>query len=246
VTDQLTCEAIDERGIIERYVSERLPEPEESAFEEHFFLCPRCQEALRVAMAVRGVVRAPGAVPLARRRVPRWAPVAAAAGVVLAAGLVALVARRPAVSSDAARDLGAVLVPPIYLGLPVRAAESPGDSLFERGMKAYVSQRFEEAADLLARAVSAGVAPAPAEFFRAASSLMLGRNAEAAAGFERVAAAGETPYLHEARYYRAKLLLRLGRAEDALRELRAAARGPSEVAGAANALADSVEARLRR
>jgi hypothetical protein len=63
---------------------------------------------------------------------------------------------------------------------------------------------------------------------------------------QRVIDAGESPYRDEARFYRAKALLRLGRATDALAELRQLARGQSEVAAAGAALADSVEARVRR
>jgi hypothetical protein len=80
------------------------------------------------------------------------------------------------------------------------------------------------------------------QFFAGASLLMTDRPADAAEAFHGVIRGGDTPYLTEARYYLAKALLRLGRADEALRELRAAASGMTEIAAEARALADSVEA----
>jgi tetratricopeptide (TPR) repeat protein len=112
-------------------------------------------------------------------------------------------------------------------------------------MADYLAGDFEAAVVGLGAALTAGIEPAPAEFFRGASLLMLDRPEEATGAFDAVVAAGESPYLAEAHFYRAKALLRLGRAADAQNSLEASAavagRG-SAVAASARALSDSLEA----
>ena len=75
---------------------------------------------------------------------------------------------------------------------------------------------------------------------------MRDRPAEATAAFARVIALGDTPYLGEARLYRAKALLREGGGAAALSELHAVAPNSNAVGAWARALADSVESRMQR
>lgn len=244
MSDELTCDVVVERGLIERYVADRLPEDEAQAFENHYVACPRCQDELRLAVAVREAASDVSGSWFGRRSL-----MIGGAGVGLAAAAVLIVLLLPATGSRQASDLarlGEVIQPPIYLGIPVRAADTPADSLFDSAMDAYVAEEFERAADGLAAALAAGVDSAPAEFFLGSSLLMEDETEDAARAFRRVIALGETPYMAEARYYLAKALLRLGQAEEALTHLRLAARQSDELREPATALADSVEEELQR
>jgi predicted Zn-dependent protease len=136
--------------------------------------------------------------------------------------------------------LGAVNEPPVYLGIPVRGADAPQDSQFEAAMEAYSKRRYAAAVDGLRAARAAGHDGVPAQFFLAAGLLFDNRAAEAVDEFQRVLAHGETPYRAEARYYRAKALLRVGRAADAEAELARLTPADGVVYEMGRALADSV------
>ena len=244
--ETITCRAVAERDIAGRYVAKRLTPTEEAAFESHFLTCDRCQREVRLAAGIAGAAKELPPVAATAARRPTRVRLGVIIGAALAAGIagvitVANVARRPSVE-----DLGVVREPPAFVGVPVRASESASDSLFAAGMRAYTERRFAEAEPLLGKALSAGVDSTSAEFFRAASQLMLARAREAADGFARVVALGPSPYADEAKYYRAKALLQLGNAEDALAALRSMSPGPSAITSAARAFRDSVEARLDR
>jgi hypothetical protein len=233
VNETLTCALVEERALVERYVAETLTDKHGRAdFEAHVIACPRCQDEIRLATAIRIELARPAS---ARRPIP-WLPL----GLVAAAVLGGVVLLRPAGERTALAQLGAVAQPPIYLGQAVRGAATPADSIFAAAMAAYDDRRYGEATAGLARALAAGVDSAPALFFLGASELLTNRPAEAAAAFQRVLALGETPYLPEAHYYRAKALLRLGDGSAGLAELGAVRSKDTPIAGAAAALADSV------
>jgi len=121
-----------------------------------------------------------------------------------------------------------------------------GDSLFALAMKAYDAHRYDAATTGLRTALAAGADSAPAEFFLGAALLMRDRHEAAAETFGRVIALGDTPYLGEARLYRAKALLRRGGGAAALAELHAITPQSNAVGAWARALADSVESRMQR
>jgi tetratricopeptide (TPR) repeat protein len=244
VTQSLTCGDVAERGFVERYVAGRLDPAEVEAFEAHYVTCPRCQEDLRLAAAVRRNLPLVAGASAPRRRWPR--PLLAGVGLAAAAGLAALLLLPGDRVSPQLTSLGTVLEPPIYLGVPVRGTPSAADSLFDVAMGAYAGRSYAEAAEGLAAALDAGVDSVPALFFRASGLLMMDRPRDAAELYQRVVTLGESPYRAEARLYRAKALLQLGRARDAVAELRQIAERPDEVGRWANALADSVEALIRR
>lgn len=235
----LDCDTISEEGLLLRWVLGRTTPSENERLETHLLECARCQEEVRLAVALRQELRAaPAGMPRRRRGV--WG----AGALLAAAGLAAMLALPVLRPESVWSELGGVLVAPVYLGVPVRADGGPTEA-FERGMAEYAHGRWDAAARLLER-----VAPAdpPAEFFLGASLLMRGRDDEAAAAFRRVIDGPPSPYVLEARYYLAKALLRASEPEAALRELRAAATAdaPPELTAPAASLADSVEARLRR
>ena len=179
--------------------------------------------------------------PVEPRRLP-WRGIGA---VILAAAAIAavLLIPRDRVSEELA-ELGRVTQPPVYLGVPVRQAPARPDSVFAEAMSAYVAEEYAAAATGLEEALMAGAGSVPAEFFRGASLLMLGRPDEAERAFSAIIEAGDSPYLAEAHYYRAKALLSLGRASEALQELEAAVNSEGDIRTLASALADSVEVEM--
>lgn len=239
----LNCESVELAGMVERYTRGQLSPGEQDAFESHFLTCDRCQRAILVGAAARAELRGASALPI--RASPRW-PLRIGVAVAAAAGLAAVLLLPRGEPPSSLRRLGDLTVAPIYLGIPVRAgAPLPGDSIFDRAMAAYRDEYYGQAVVALRAALDAGVEAAPAEFFLAASQLMTGRPEPSVEGFGRVIALGATPYLAEAHYYRAKALLRLGRAADALRDLELASTNGATGA-AARALADSVKERQPR
>ena len=238
----MTCAEIAERGLIERYVAGTLSADEAVALEAHYVACTRCQTELRLALAVRQALSEPAAAAAPRRQARRWI---GGLGLALAAGITALIVWRAPGRSSQWRDLGAVPDAPIYLGVEVRGAPARGDSLFAVAMAAYNERRYSASATALRAALAVGTDSAPAEFFLAAALLVQDRAGEAAEAYARVIGLGDTPYLGEAHFYRAKALLRQGQAVAAVAELRAV-ESSNAVSAWARALADSVESRLRR
>jgi len=234
----IACDEFAEGAFVERYLLRRLSPAEQEAFEAHFLTCESCQQAIELGSAIRGALPVVTAMP-ARRS---WGALAGGLGLAAAAGLAAVLlwpSNRP--PTELTR-LGAVGQAPLYLGIPVRA--DPGtsaDSLFGAAMASYAAERYSEAASALRAALRAGVDSAPAEFFLAASALMSGDAEAAETGFGRVIALGDTPYRSEAYFYRAKALLRHGRATEALADLRSAAAVEGVIGGQARALADTVQ-----
>lgn len=241
--NRMSCDGIVAEFVIERYVADKLSESETVAFEEHMLLCDRCQRELTLAMAVREALSetddsAYTTRPWAGRRNRIGVGMALAAAAAIAALLVLPTDR---VSGPIA-ELGRVTQPPIYLGVPVRQAPARPDSVFGAAMSAYGAGNYSDAVDGLESAIAAGVDLAPAQFFRGASLLMLDDPEGAATAFEVVIASVDSLYAAEAHYYLAKALLRQGKTDRALAELRAVNDAVGEISVQARALADSVEA----
>lgn len=231
------CDDDSRRSNAERYAARRMTAPEAAAFEDHFATCADCQAEVRFASAIvtglpREIVATGSALGL--RRVSIWG-----GGLALAAGLAAMMILRSD-SQGAVAALGSVGEPPAYLGVSVRGSSAPQDSLFESAMDSYTKRRYAAAAEGLRAALAAGQDSVPAQFFLATSLLLDNRASEAADEFQRVIAHGDTPYRGEAKYYRAKALLRLGRAADARAELARLSPADGVVYDMGRALADSV------
>jgi len=242
VNTKQTCDENSRRSNAERYAASRMTAAEAEAFEDHFVTCTECQSELRFASAILSGL--PGATVVSRSVKPsRRAWIWGGGGVALAAGLAALMILRSGPTGDLVA-LGGVREPPTYLGIPVRSV-SAQDSLFEGAMDAYAQRRYSVAIGGL-RAALAGQDSVPAQFFLATSLLLDNRAREAIDEYGRVLARGDTPYRAEARYYRAKALLRVGRAADARVELARLSPADGIVFDMGKALADSVAQRRER
>jgi tetratricopeptide (TPR) repeat protein len=238
----VTCDEITDQGLLERYLAGTLGAATAELLEVHLVACPRCQTELRLAAAIRGALAEPALTALPRRHGLLFAGI----GLALAAGLAAILLFRPFGRTGQWRELGAVSVAPIYLGVDVRGTPTHSDSLFAAAMRAYNAQAYKTAAAGLEAALAQGADSASSQFFLGAALLMQQKAGEAEQAFARVIAAGDPSYTGEARLFRAKALLLLGRPTDAVKELRAVTSPSDAVTAWANALADSVEGRLRR
>lgn len=228
------CEQFERDGTIARYVAGGVGRAEAVRFENHYLECKDCFDAVVLGAGVRAAMK-PEPV---RRKTRTFGKPMRVATMGMAAVLATLLLMRGA-TVIRLQGLGAATAP-AYAGVEVRAAESAADATFEAAMAAYHAQRYEKAAAQLTEAIRGGVDRLPAEFFLGASLLELNETSAAADAFRRVVAAGDSPYRAEAHYYLAKSLLRVGRGDDALAQLRAIpVSDPIHVNAAA--LADSVE-----
>ncbi len=89
----MDCNQVNEAGVIESYLTGRLDAAQQEAFEEHYFGCPRCFEALATCRVLQQELATSREglhpEPLPQRLPWRWVWVAglAAAGIVAAVGL---------------------------------------------------------------------------------------------------------------------------------------------------------------
>lgn len=84
MTDLLTCELVGERGLVERYVAGRVSDATELAtFEAHVLECLRCQDEVRLGLAVRAALARPRARPAARLWLGGGLAIAASVGALL-------------------------------------------------------------------------------------------------------------------------------------------------------------------
>jgi hypothetical protein len=65
MTDKLTCEAVTEKGLVERYLAGKLSEAETEAFETHYLTCTRCRTELRLGAGIRELLPEVREAPLA-------------------------------------------------------------------------------------------------------------------------------------------------------------------------------------
>ncbi len=105
----MDCNCVRDEGVVERHLRGALSADEQQAFEEHLLVCPRCQEACRLHLALEAAFAETTAKKSGRAWTPFWWRWAAAAGValVIVAVGVALWLRPPAVSPTAPGSTGA-------------------------------------------------------------------------------------------------------------------------------------------
>ena len=226
----MTCEEIERDDVAEDYVLGRLDESRQQAFEDHYFECAACLAHVRAVQDLREALAAPAAVPGRRNLRTAGAILAAAAVLVLAVrtGHQLWSDRPESVSSPAApRDIVLSAPPPptVRVELPpytparLRAVPSVAQRLFRDAMTNYTVTNCAGAIDGLRRAVAADGAYTQARFYLGACELHTGAVSEAATNLQSVVAAGESPYLEDARWFLAQARVRQGDLEAARQEL---------------------------
>jgi tetratricopeptide (TPR) repeat protein len=214
----VNCQQVEFGEIAEKYVLGRLNEPERIAFEEHYFLCPKCLEELRIWQAVQQTT-VPVAVRRTATRLYVWAAAAAAVAAILFFGLTGAtrVWRRseaPApvagAGSNGAKDrlqlLARVEAPP-YKPPVLRGAADDAERQYRAAMLNYARGDYGGAADGLKAALASDPEAAGPRFYLGVCDLLLGRVDDAVTELRRADSVGKTLYQEEARFFLAKALI---------------------------------------
>ena len=244
----MNCEQVIKRDVAERYLGGELDQPDQEAFEQHYFECARCFDELETYRALREVLRestqVPAAAPTASSTRFDWRWGAAAAGVVLAIALGSWLPR----TSSAPPDVAGTSPAPVAGALP--AVEQPGPRLpvpsladlahvlppgytpaILRGVQGDAARRFREAMQRYVKGDYAGAraglvvaargdpdAPDIA-FYLGICFLLTDETAGAVEQLRSTIALGDSPFLEDARFYLAKAHLRRGELQAAASEL---------------------------
>jgi hypothetical protein len=208
----MTCQAVESGNVAEKYVRGLLADPERTAFEEHYFLCPNCLEELRLWRALQQA-----AVPVAERRPAAnlyvWAAAAAVVAVILLFGYwrrsepPAPVAAIPASLPVEPLQLLAAVEAPRYEAAVLRGTAKTAEQQFRAAMQAYSEQNYIAAADGLKAVLESDPAAVPARFYLGVCDLLLGNAGDAVAELRRAESAGATLYLEQIRFFLAKALI---------------------------------------
>jgi predicted Zn-dependent protease len=172
--------------------------------------------------------------------IDRW--IACAVGVAVF-GVVSTAGTAAAQSRRALAQLGQ-LDPPRYAAPLVRAGDPA--PVFEEGIRAYGQKQYQRAADLFRRFVTAEPDDPAANFFLAATLMMVDDVGEAEDRLGVVLAAGETRFERAARFVLAKAAIRQGNLDAADRELSRLADGADHYALDAAGLLPKVRALKKR
>lgn len=236
----MNCEQIRRDEWATRYLRGELGEAERDTFEMHYFGCERCfgeLEALRITQGeLARQASAIRAEAHGRETAKGWrwiwvAVPALAAGVAMVAVLTWMRPEQspieqakqtpapPTVSTPAATSEEPLVVlaryePPAYQETFLRGA-APSEN-FRKAMAAYQRKDWEGALQLLGQEPNSD---ARASFYRGACELLTQNAQEAIADASRVIALGETPYLEEAYFLRAKAQLHQRHSAEAIADL---------------------------
>ena len=88
----MNCNEVEQRGILESYLLDRLAEPEREEFEKHYFECASCFFQLQTGLAVQAELQRQPAMPARARGASFrlgwvWAPALVTVALLLAAGI---------------------------------------------------------------------------------------------------------------------------------------------------------------
>jgi TolA-binding protein len=221
---QVNCEAARSANLAERYVLGQLSEPDLTSFEEHYYVCDRCLEEVRLLQALQSAA-AVQPRPAARHPAPpKFAWVAIAAALIAVVGLttLALLRRKPVQpvpvaivappsgapgANSAALQLLARAEPPRYIPSKLRGAPGASADAFRAAMELYSHGDYGAAAEALRPLATPSPDAAAPLFYLGICDLMTGNAPAAAVELRRVEALGDTPYLEPARFFLAKALL---------------------------------------
>ena len=261
----MNCREVEERDVLERYLLERLTEPERDEFEEHYFECASCFSQLQTALTVQTELRhqPPAPAPVGGAllsRVWAWTPAFAALALLLVAGIWWYSARRhqssqqvsssppranPAVSgqsrppSPAAPPLEelARVGPPPYTAVVLRGAEDEAHESFRKAMQYYSKGGYANTIPGLRAAVKASPRTASFNFYLGACYLLTDQPDSAIDSFRKTISLGDPAYSELAHFYLAKAYLQKRDVSTAEGELRTTVRlGGSRAAEAAEIL----------
>ena len=227
----MTCDEIEREDVAEDYVLGRLDGSRQQAFEDHYFDCTTCLARLRAVEEIRaGLTPSPSAVGRVFRpgKSPKRWNLRAPLAILAAAAVLVLAVRtghqvwtgrteealRPAPAPDVV--LPVTPAPSVTIELPAyapaRLRAIPGDAqrIFRDAMTQYTSTNCAGAVPGLQRALTVDETYTQARFYLGACQLHGGDVSEAVVNLQRVIAAGESPYLEDAHWFRALARVKQG------------------------------------
>jgi TolA-binding protein len=242
----MNCREVEEQDIQERYLLDRLTEPEREEFERHYFGCGSCFSQLQTGLAVQAELRhqppMPEEVRARLRRTWVWAPAFATIVVLLSAGIwwysaqksrpsqqasssppkaspeVSVQPQTPSLAAPSIQELARVEPPP-YSAMVLRGAEDEGQETFRKAMQYYVKRDYAQAIPGVRNAVKASPRTPSFNFYLGACYLLTGQTDSAIVSFRKTVSLGYPAYSESAHFYLAKAYLRkneVSAAEDEL------------------------------
>ena len=234
-TDAMDCSRVVRDEIAEQYVTGRLGEDDQIAYEQHYFHCARCFEDLKNYRALRAELERVSALPrfpvLTGRRL-LWVGAGTAAGIAITLLTLRQVrvperdVERAAPPAQAVQptprtalsEFGAVDAPPYQL-TTLRSTGDLATRTFRDAMRDYERGDYAASARGLAAAARLDPASTQTHFYLAASYLLSGDTAAAITALQTTIDRGESAYLEDARFYLAKAFIRRGNLDEARTEL---------------------------
>jgi len=235
----MNCKEVEEQDIPERYLLDRLTDPEREEFEKHYFECGSCFSRLQTGFAIQAELRHQPPVPArvrgaSLRRTWVWAPAFATIVVLVTAGTwwystrgkaVPLTKATPGASQPsppAAPSLEelARVEAPAFSPLVLRGVEDEGQEPFRNAMQHYVKRDYAEAIPGLRAALKASPRNPTFNFYLGACYLLTGQADSAIVSFRKTVSLGSTSYSEPAHFYLAKAYLRKSEVSAAEVELR--------------------------
>jgi tetratricopeptide (TPR) repeat protein len=229
----MDCRFIEREDLIEKYLTGKLSPAHQNEFEAHCFGCPRCLQELQFVRMLQAKLWEKGesalfaerasVSPGRRRGALAWVGAAVA---LLVVGAVlwrqfGASGNRSAGEGGDRRSLGALarFEPPPYLPLAMRGVVDEAAERFRAGMGHYLDGRYGEAIPELRAAAAIAPQRAGTRFFLGICLLLAGKTDEGIEELGRTVSLGESAYLEEAHFYRAKAFLAKGDAGAARSEL---------------------------
>ena len=239
----MNCDQIMTDEIAEKYLLGALSEADKEAFEQHYFVCPRCFEELQTYRALRLELKRTAAAIRAEPAVTRigwkWAWAAATAVVVLVIG-ASIWLREKGPSTPSVQTLGqqaparqqpvepsvpslselAQVQPLPYVPVTLRGPEDEARRQFRQAMRLYSKGDFQAAIAGLRSASKLDPKAPDISFFLGVCYLLTGRPDTAMNHLRATVRLGDSPYLEDAHFYLAKAYIQKRNLDAARGELR--------------------------
>lgn len=232
----MNCREVEEQDIPERYLLDRLTEPEREEFEKHYFECGSCFSQLQTGLAVQAELRHQPLMPnrvrgASFRRTWVWAPAFATIVVLLSAGIwwslaqkgrpsqqastsppkaspeVSVQPQTPSMAAPSIQELARV-EPPHYSAMVLRGAEDEGQETFRKAMQYYAKKDYAQAIPGVRTAVKTSPRTPSFNFYLGACYLLTGQTDSAIVSFRKTVSLGDPAYSESAHFYLAKAYLR--------------------------------------
>jgi tetratricopeptide (TPR) repeat protein len=210
----MTCKQIEDDGVIEQYVANKLTNAARKQFELHYFECDQCFETLEAYQAAATVLKRP-----VKNR--RWIWAVAAAAIVII-GLRFIPHAAPPLKMESAPVLMVEVDPPPFAVPTLRSTPDSATRQFYSAMEPYQRHDYPAAIESLKKVLDGlpkqGRPFLDAEFFLGACYLLTNQVDNASAVLEPVLSA-DSPYLEEAHFLMAETWLKKGDPDHARTEL---------------------------